>query len=121
MHMNQSLLVKLEFPLISNCFNIQCGDIFHMVSMPYRQKAAAIDFTKVSTNFGQVIYPLFFVTSVKKDLQRNIISHAPCYYYSNYSILKLGRGMVTFFIPLLILTYNLSIKVRIDIMFFIPY
>ena len=69
--MNQAAIITLEYPMISEAFSIEVGDVIYLPSMPNQQKIQGVDFTKVQSKFGQIIYPLFFVTSLKKDIQKN--------------------------------------------------
>ena len=63
---NQHLTVKLKLPL--HYIGLEVGSTIKFNELLGGMKAFGIDYTKISVPSTQIIYPLFFITSINKNL-----------------------------------------------------
>ena len=63
---NQHLTVKLKLPLYY--IDLEVGSTIKFNELLGGMKAFGIDYTKISVPSTQIIYPLFFITSINKNL-----------------------------------------------------
>ena len=70
-HANQHLIVKMDLPV--SYMGLEAGDYIRFDELLGGSKVFGYDYSKEGFKNGQWIYPLFFITKIKKDITRTQI------------------------------------------------
>ena len=82
-HCNQHTILKISLPL--KYFYLEAGDVIRLNKILGEGKAYAFgeDYTQIQVRNGQYIYPAFYITKVKRRLDKNIEIEAMQMHYLN--------------------------------------